>query len=133
MGDFCIFCCSVVHVLSILNKSLIHALHEIHLLSRYFFCFLCIIFFYEKGIFCRIVSDGSDFVCDERPPFVQTLALKLFCNQQPKPPKNERKMFPFVLFNQYIERRYPVWLNLKKSTNKPKFSSKNERLLSSHH
>ena len=41
------------------------------------------------------MSDGPDFVCGERPPFVQTLALKLFCNQQPKPPKNERKMIPF--------------------------------------
>ena len=51
-----------------------------------------------------------------------------------KAAKNERKtLFLFFLFNQYIERRYPVWLNLKKSTNKPKFSSKNERLLSSHH
>ena len=30
-----------------------------------------------------------------------------------KAAKNERMMIPFVLFNQYIERRYPVWLNFK--------------------
>ena len=65
----------------------------------------------KYAFFCRIVSDGPDFVCGERPPIVRTLTLDLFCNQQPKPPKNERKMIP--LFCSTNRRRYPVWLNLK--------------------
>ena len=79
--------------------------------SKYFLVLYALFLFNEKCIFCRIVSDGPGFVCGERPPFVQTLALKLFCNQQPKPPKNERKMIP--LFCSTNRRRYPVWLNLK--------------------